>query len=46
MNFNLNDEQKIIQNTAREFALAEILPGVVDRDEKKIWPKQLRKKMI
>ncbi len=35
MNFNLNDEQKIIQNTAREFALAEILPGVVERDEKK-----------
>ena len=45
MNFNLTDEQKIIQNTAREFALSEILPGVVDRDEKKIWPKEIISKM-
>ena len=28
MNFNLTDEQKIIQSTAREFALSEILPGM------------------
>ena len=45
MNFNLTDEQKIIQNTAREFALSEILPGVVERDEKKIWPKEIINKM-
>ena len=45
MNFNLNDEQKIIQSTAREFAVSEILPGVIDRDEKKIWPADIIKKM-
>ena len=45
MNFNLNDEQKIIQKTAREFAISEILPGVIDRDEKKIWPKEIIQKM-
>jgi len=45
MNFNLNDEQKIIQKTAREFAVSEILPGVIDRDEKKIWPEEIIKKM-
>ena len=45
MNFELNDEQKIIQKTAREFALTEILPGVIDRDEKKIWPANIIKQM-
>ncbi len=45
MNFNLSDEQKIIQKTAREFAVSEILPGVIDRDEKKIWPKDIVEKM-
>jgi len=45
MNFNLNDEQKIIQKTAREFAVSEILPGAIDRDEKKIWPEEIIKKM-
>ena len=45
MNFNLSDEQKIIQKTARDFAIAEILPGVIERDEKKIWPKDIIKKM-
>ena len=38
-------KQKIIQSTAREFALSEILPGVVERDEKKIWPKEIINKM-
>jgi len=45
MNFNLSDEQKIIQKTAREFAVSEILPGVIERDEKKIWPRELIDKM-
>ena len=45
MNFELNDEQKIIQKTAREFAISEILPGVIDRDENKIWPSDIIKKM-
>ena len=45
MNFELNDEQKIIQKTARDFAISEILPGVVGRDEKKIWPTDIIKHM-
>ncbi len=45
MNFELTDEQKIIQQTAREFAQAELAPGVIERDEKKIWPRDAVKKM-
>jgi alkylation response protein AidB-like acyl-CoA dehydrogenase len=45
MNFNLTDEQKMIQETAREFALQELAPGVIERDEKKIWPKEAIKKL-
>jgi len=45
MNFNLSDEQKIIQKTARDFAISEILPGVIERDEKKIWPKDIIRQM-
>ena len=45
MNFELSDEQKMIQATAREFAISEILPGVIERDEKKIWPVDIIKKM-
>ncbi len=38
MQFQLTDEQKLIQKTAREFAVNELTPGAVERDEKKIWP--------
>ena len=40
MNFQLTDEQKLTQKTAREFAVNELAPGVVERDEKKVWPKE------
>jgi len=40
MNFTFTDEQLMIRKTAREFALTELAPGVVERDEKKIWPKE------
>ncbi len=40
MNFNLTEEQLMIQNTAREFARDVLAPGVVERDEKKIFPKE------
>ena len=40
MNFQLTEEQILIQKTAREFADTELAPGVVERDEKKIWPKE------
>ena len=39
MKFSLNEEQILIQNTAREFARNELLEGAVERDQKKIWPK-------
>jgi len=45
MDFNLTEEQQLIQKTAREFARIELAPGVVDRDEKKIWPKEPIQKM-
>ncbi len=40
MNFQLTEEQILIQKTARDFADTELAPGVVERDEKKIWPKE------
>ena len=39
MKFSLTEEQVLIQKTAREFALNELLEGAVERDQKKIWPK-------
>ena len=39
MNFDLKEEHKLIQQTARDFAQNELLPGVLERDENKIWPK-------
>ena len=40
MNFQLTEEQILIQKTAREFSGNELAPGVVERDEKKIWPRE------
>jgi len=34
----LTEEQKLIKKTAREFALKELAPKAIERDEKKIWP--------
>ena len=45
MDFNLTNEQKLIRDSAREFAQTELLPGVIDRDENKTFPKQQIKKM-
>ena len=45
MNFELTDEHKLVKKTANEFAANELLPGAVDRDRKKIWPKGQIKKM-
>ena len=45
MNFSLTEEQQMVQKTAREFAINELAPGVVERDEKKIWPKEAIQKM-
>jgi len=45
INFNLSEEQILIQKTAREFAINELLQGAIDRDEKKQWPKEQIQKM-
>ncbi|SVB88768.1 uncharacterized protein METZ01_LOCUS241622, partial [marine metagenome] len=45
MNFQLTEEQILIQKTARQFADTELAPGVVERDDKKIWPKEGISKM-
>ena len=45
MNFSLTEEQQMIQKMAREFAINELAPGVVERDEKKIWTKEAIQKM-
>ena len=43
MNFQLTEEQILIQDTARKFADNELFPGAVERDDKKIWPKDISK---
>tara|TARA_B100000029_G_scaffold465801_1_gene500714 strand:+ start:894 stop:2033 length:1140 start_codon:yes stop_codon:yes gene_type:complete len=45
VNFNLSEEQILIQKTARDFAKNELLEGVIKRDQKKLWPKEQVKKM-
>ena len=45
MNFQLTEEQILIQKTARAFANNELAPGVVERDDKKIWPREGVKQM-
>ncbi|MBU2526922.1 MAG: acyl-CoA dehydrogenase family protein [Bacteroidetes bacterium] len=38
MEFNLTDEQQLIKQTAAEFAKNDLLPGVIERDEKQQFP--------
>jgi alkylation response protein AidB-like acyl-CoA dehydrogenase len=45
MNFDLTEEHILIQQTARDFAQNELLPGVLERDENKIWPREAISKM-
>src|SRR6516164_1432349 len=40
MNFELTEEQLMIQQAARVFANNECLPGVIERDEKMIFPRE------
>src|SRR5690349_24703017 len=40
MNFNLTEEHLMIQQAARDFANTECLPGVIERDDKMIFPKE------
>ncbi|AIN74313.1 acyl-CoA dehydrogenase [Flavobacterium psychrophilum] len=45
MDFNLSEEQLMIQQAARDFAVAELLPGVIERDEHSKFPTEQVKKM-
>lgn len=40
MNFELSEEQLMIKQAARDFAVNECLPGVVERDEHQRFPKE------
>ena len=45
MDFSLSEEQLMIRDAARDFAQTELLPGVIERDEKQEFPKEQVKKM-
>ncbi len=45
MDFNLTEEHLMIRDAARDFAQTELLPGVIERDEKQVFPDELVKKM-
>ena len=45
MNFEFTEEQLAVQAAARDFAQTELLPGVIERDEKQEFPQELVKKM-
>ena len=45
MNFQLSEEHLMIQSAARDFAKNELLPGVIERDEKQIFPAEQIKKL-
>ncbi|MGA9271553.1 MAG: acyl-CoA dehydrogenase [Lutimonas sp.] len=45
MDFTLSEEQLMIRDAARDFARTELLPGVIERDEKQEFPKEQIKKM-
>jgi alkylation response protein AidB-like acyl-CoA dehydrogenase len=45
MLFELTEEQVMIRKAARDFAQQECLPGVIERDEKQIFPKEQVRKL-
>jgi alkylation response protein AidB-like acyl-CoA dehydrogenase len=45
MDFNLTEEHIMIRDAARIFAQTELLPGVIERDNKQEFPKELVRKM-
>lgn len=45
MDFQLSEEQLMIQQAARDFAQNELLPGVIERDEHQKFPAEQIKKM-
>jgi alkylation response protein AidB-like acyl-CoA dehydrogenase len=45
MEFQLTDEHLMIQKAARDFAVSELLPGVIERDEQQKFPAEQIKKL-
>ncbi len=45
MEFQLSEEQKMIQKAAKDFAVNECLPGVIERDEQQKFPKEQIEKL-
>ena len=45
MNFQLSEEQRTVQQAARDFARNELLPGVIERDTHQKFPTEQIKKM-
>jgi len=45
MDFKLSEEQLMIRDAARDFAKAELLPGVIERDNKQEFPTEQVKRM-
>jgi len=45
MNLELTEEQETVRRAARDFARTELLPGVIDRDEKQEFPTEQVKKL-
>lgn len=45
MDFNLTEEHLMIRDAARDFAQTELLPGVIERDNKQEFPNELVTKM-
>ena len=45
MDFKLTEEHLMIRDAARDFAKNELLPGVIERDEKQEFPTEQVKKM-
>ena len=45
MDFSLSEEHIMIRDAARDFAKTELLPGVIERDNKQEFPSEQVKKM-
>ncbi len=45
MDFSLTEEHIMVRDAARDFAQTELLPGVIERDEKQQFPAELVRKM-
>ena len=45
MNFQFTDEQLEVQKAARDFAQTRLLPGVIERDDKQIFPAEQIKEL-